>query len=51
MAKKIQTEKDEETGEEKELPLCDYWIEVFFYKPSMSSVIEKIAECGGCYEV
>lgn len=45
-AKKIQTEKNEETGEEKELPLCDYWVEVFFYKPRMSSVIEKIAECG-----
>ena len=45
-AKKIQTEKDEETGEEKELPLCDYWVEVFFYKPRMGKVIEKIVECG-----
>lgn len=50
-AKKIQTKKDEETGKSKELSLCDYWVEVFFYKPRMSSVIEKIAECGGCYEV
>lgn len=45
-ARKIQTEKEEETGEEKELPLCDYWVELFFYKPRMGKVIEKIVECG-----
>lgn len=45
-AKKIQTEKNEDTGEGKELPLCDYWVELFFYKPRMGKVIEKIVECG-----
>ena len=47
-AKKIQTEKNEETGEEKELPLCDYWVEIFFYKPRMGKVIEKIGVWRTC---